>query len=271
MKLARNAFTLVELLIVIGLTAILISLLLPALQSVRRSAQNLQCQTNLRTYGQTIFIYTTDFGGRLPHSYALNYDPHAWAYYLANRYRLSRGVPPNGDATRWIKNEATSDIVQCPSDTVSVRQKTADNWGKYMSYIANGNILQPFPKSRQLSVHGNASRRGLIFEKPGILSNSSYITVESWRSFDQASQHLEYRHAGGRNVSMQSDERLTVSGGGARREIMSARMNVLYLDGHIDSVSRKEMEHQLLTINNGKNQRFRGIGEAISELWRAGP
>lgn len=66
-----RGFTLVELLVVIGIIALLISILLPALSSVRKHANSLKCMTNLRSFGQAWQQYcNTNRGtcvpGRLP-------------------------------------------------------------------------------------------------------------------------------------------------------------------------------------------------------------
>jgi prepilin-type N-terminal cleavage/methylation domain-containing protein/prepilin-type processing-associated H-X9-DG protein len=62
----RRAFTLVELLVVIGIIAILIGILMPALTRAREAANKTKCLANLRTLGQAMVMYANTSKGWLP-------------------------------------------------------------------------------------------------------------------------------------------------------------------------------------------------------------
>lgn len=72
-KRVKSAFTLVELLVVIGIIALLISILLPALNKAREEANLIDCAANLKQMGSLVQIYASENNGYFPYGHA---QPH---------------------------------------------------------------------------------------------------------------------------------------------------------------------------------------------------
>jgi prepilin-type N-terminal cleavage/methylation domain-containing protein/prepilin-type processing-associated H-X9-DG protein len=89
-RFLRKGFTLVELLVVIGVIAILIGLLLPAMSRARSSARRTVCLSNLRQIGISIHDYSIENAGCIP------YGPDAPLFTPQNFY------PATGNATSLL-------------------------------------------------------------------------------------------------------------------------------------------------------------------------
>ncbi|MHC4568031.1 MAG: type II secretion system protein, partial [Planctomycetota bacterium] len=72
---SRHGFTLIELLVVIAIIAILMAIMMPALQRVREQAREITCRSNLRQYGVAQAMYLDDHDDRYP---------SAWRSLVAN-------------------------------------------------------------------------------------------------------------------------------------------------------------------------------------------
>jgi prepilin-type N-terminal cleavage/methylation domain-containing protein/prepilin-type processing-associated H-X9-DG protein len=139
-----KAFTLVELLVVIGIIAVLVSLLLPALTKARRHATQIACGSNLRQIGMAFTLYAQNNRGLWPilirgTTYPMTRERTVEGYSLEVLLSPYLGKPMIFEASH-APRKAFGKIFICPASDVSLQQTGANQW----SYVANS---RPFSGS----------------------------------------------------------------------------------------------------------------------------
>jgi prepilin-type N-terminal cleavage/methylation domain-containing protein len=125
-----GAFTLVELLVVIAIIALLMSILLPALQRVKAQAKDVMCQSNLKQWGIVFSVYAGDSEGKLMdmNYYNGEWMSHAWVTLLHPYYK-------------------TFDLCMCPS-AIYEWSRTRNFWDPLAAwdfrYLKDSFISQEF-------------------------------------------------------------------------------------------------------------------------------
>jgi prepilin-type N-terminal cleavage/methylation domain-containing protein len=177
-----GSFTLIELLVVVAIIAVLVAVLLPALQGARDRAKTVACQGNLKQFAVSLRMYADDFNGYLP-------------------------CPPPGDPTNWwflsmvnskhlvLEGQGRPSILYCPAET-----KYGSYWG--VNYAINnimiGLKLDELMSSRS---YGNPVEKVIIF----IDSRPDWTMLNLWGGAypygeDWLRDARGYRHSGSDNV-----------------------------------------------------------------------
>lgn len=153
----RLGFTLVELLVVIGIIAMLVALLMPALAKTRESARRAKCAVNLKNMGAAAQAFANRHGGRFPMCYRQrDTDSLSYPYYTPFVFPQADKMSDDSDpylwrvyGTSWQEWQAsglTLESISCPSSTrVAVAQDlslTNPEWGSvvWSTYMYVGGL-----------------------------------------------------------------------------------------------------------------------------------
>lgn len=212
----HRGFTLVELLVVVGIIALLLSILMPALARTKQQAYLTKCATNLRNIGQVMRMYADDRKGWVPRDYAFySMDTHVlWAEVFGPYFDSSFPCITDMTEARDLQLKdafAKIRVYQCPA---------FPDKDQSLCYVVNafelgaaGSAGAGAPMVRVQQVKRQSEMVYLIDANTNRLK-TNYDGHDSW-NVDQLPS--------GANARMQNDER------------HCSRVNLLFYDAHVES------------------------------------
>lgn len=256
-----RGFTLVELLVVIGIIAVLVSILLPAVGRAREMGRTATCLSNLRQIGQAALAYATKFDGyTLPAGYAhptdigsgsgsTNRDSETWATILVNQKLLT---VPQIDSPTAAATTGHSPL-RCPTGTDEVA---------YSEFYAGGSSTTTVSTDIPNRKDARASRP--IRSK----SDQTGVIVDAWYGMNGTVSDFNGKQHPGRRLPDQNNKtdfslvklskiksasRLVMMYDGiwlnawvdadrvSARHHNSTRTNILFYDGHVGTYLTEEL------------------------------
>ena len=243
----RAAFTLVELLVVIGIIALLIGILLPTLHRAREAGARTACISNIRQLGMGFVMYQNENKGRFPRQspYYNGSRVHMeedWIYWQDDvRARIKQSA-----VLRLIKGDVES-MMRCPSDQEWKNRIQSHTGGSYYysyvlnnrmsSFVPSGNFDQPIVASSTAVSNivqvQRPAEKILLFEEDlntiddgagNPYSATNLLSIVHTRSLKRAGIDDTYAAWGNQTPNPK------------------CRGNVAFCDGHADFITR-EMAH----------------------------
>jgi prepilin-type N-terminal cleavage/methylation domain-containing protein/prepilin-type processing-associated H-X9-DG protein len=234
MRNRRSGFTLVELLVVIGIIALLISILLPALQRARESANQVKCLSNLRQIGMAFIMYSNENKQWFPATARADQPPQSedWIWWQSKPVKRD----PNQSAIAPYMGKFNENLLRCPSDDVFTHDGSGP-LGQYLYSYTFNYLMDSFTGRFKLSQARRPAEKIFMVDEDERSANDGLWSPVSWTgsSYVPGSDWMSIRHDRRRVMP-------DLPGAAAGTPIPNPdrRGNAAYLDGHAAYIPRSE-------------------------------
>ena len=205
----RRGFSLIEVIVVIGIIAVLLGLLFPTLSGARAASKSIACQSNMRQIGVAMAAYANENAGWLFPPDDGNFTTLAPVQHRWPGIIMHTKPPP--DPTSTDPRDWTPKIALCPADDEEPNEAH--------SYVVNGHLVEKKVRYFSKNFGGPVTSSDVVVMGEKITTENDYYVETSTTKNESDYATVVERHRHG----------------------IRLKSNVLHLDLHVDNIEPKQI------------------------------